>query len=82
MCSEKNSAEFFRDFVSEMEQAMSDHDERKACEWKDMGKPELIDNFVRKFHDFEISDDPKRQLVDIAAYAYFLWAKEKHPWRF
>ena len=47
-----------------------------------MNKNMLIENLMDKFHEFEISDDPKKQLVDIAAYSYFLWAREKHPWRF
>ena len=77
-----SSAEFFEEFIEHMQSVMIDHDHRKACEWKFMNENMLIENFMQKVHEFEIAEDSTKQLVDIAAYAYFLWARKKYPWRF
>jgi len=72
-----NSDEFLDKFVEEMRSVMRQHDEEKGCSWKEEADHILVDNLFEEIHEFEIKDDPTRELIDIANSCYILWAKRK-----
>jgi len=72
-----NSDEFLDDFITEMKTVMKQHDLEKGSSWRREPDHILVDNLFEEVREFEIKDDPTRELVDIANSCYILWAKRK-----
>ena len=72
-----SSDEFLDQFVSEQKKVMKEHDLEKGSSWRDQPDHILVDNLFEEIREFEIKDDPDRELLDIANSCYILWAKRK-----
>ena len=71
------SDEFLDEFVAQMKIIMKQHDLEKGSSWRSAPDHILVDNLFEEIREFEIKDDPTRELVDIANSCYILWAKRK-----
>jgi len=71
------SDEYLDQFVEEMKKVMMEHDLEKGSRWRSQPEHILVDNLFEEIREFEIKDDPDRELIDIANSCYILWAKRK-----
>ena len=71
------SAEFIDEFVSEMQRVMEEHDLEKGSTWKQQDLEQLNSNLFEEIREYEIKNDPDRELIDIANSCYIIWAKRK-----
>ena len=73
----KPSDEYLNLFVDEMKKVMGQHDLEKGSRWREQPDHILVDNLFEEIREFEIKDDPDRELIDIANSCYILWTKRK-----
>tara|TARA_R110000824_G_scaffold266054_5_gene454998 strand:- start:94 stop:324 length:231 start_codon:yes stop_codon:yes gene_type:complete len=74
----EESSEFLDEFVKEMKQVMDDYDDEKGSTWRYDDKETLNRNLFDEIREYEIKNDPDRELIDIANSCYILWAKRRH----
>ena len=67
----------FDSFIEEMRQVLKYHNATKGNEWRNTPENILVDNLMQEIHEFEIKNDPDKELIDIANCCYLLWAKRK-----
>ena len=72
------SDEYLDEFINEMRKVIKRHDLEKGERWKTESRSVLIDNLYEEIHEFEIKDEPMKELIDIANSCYILWAKSKY----
>jgi len=72
-----NSDRYLDSFVEEQRKVMRQHDFDKGCTWPDTPDHILVDNLFEEIREFEIKDDPDRELLDIANSCYIIWSKRK-----
>jgi len=70
--------ECFDSFIEEMRKVLKEHNPTKGNSWRTTSEHILIDNLMEEVHEFEIKDNPDRELIDIANSCYLLWAKRKY----
>jgi hypothetical protein len=72
-----HSDKYLDKFVKDQRVIMSDYDKTHGCEWINLPDHILVDNLFEEIREFEIKDDPDRELLDIANSCYILWAKRR-----
>ena len=71
------SDKYLDEFVEAQKEVMKEHDREKGCTWMNTPDHILVDNLFEEIREFEIKDDPDRELLDIANSCYILWTKRK-----
>jgi hypothetical protein len=72
-----NSDKYLSEFVTQQRKVMAEYDRINGSEWSDTPDYILVDNLFEEIKEFEIKDDPDRELIDIANSCYILWAKRR-----
>lgn len=72
-----SSDKYLDEFVKEQRLVMNEYDNKNGCTWINTPEHILVDNLFEEIREFEIKDDPDRELLDIANSCYIIWAKRK-----
>jgi len=69
--------ECFDAVIQEMRTVLKSHNLIKGNNWQRKTESELIDNLFQEIREFEVKNDPDKELIDIMNSCYLLWAKRK-----